>query len=340
MSAGRRIRLSLARYGIVVAVVLALLAAAAIAGAVVTYTNPPVEEVTERTNQQAVATDVQSSARVVNDTELYSTGQVLRDQPAYFYDATPNLTLGVRTTVPADQSVEVSQRLSLRITGARDGEPFYQSRRVLIARQTATDSGSVRTNATVNMSALRRSVERTRAAIGAVGTLQVSMRLTVTYETDRYAGALNASSPVALAEEAYWLDGELAASRTHSESETRRVTQSPDMTTVGLLGLLGIVLLAVAVVVRRESRDIDYTSLRTELEHTRYEEWISSGEIPTKSENDYVRTESLEDLVDVAIDSNRRVIHDQDLNVYAVVQGNFVYYFTPRETDLTDWFDV
>jgi hypothetical protein len=100
------------------------------------------------------------------------------------------------------------------------------------------------------------------------------------------------------------------------------------------------VLLAGAVAVLYRSRRIDPVAVRTDMDRSRYDEWISNGEIPTKTRKDYIRTDSLEDLVDVAIDSNSRVIYDRNLDAYATVEDNLIYYFVTDETEFTEWFDV
>lgn len=340
MSVSDQTQLLLARYGLIVAIGLALLGPAALGSAAMTYMDPPVEQVTEQTNQQFVSTNVETSAVVTNGTALYDEGEILTDMPVYFFSASPNLTLRVRTNVPSDHEVDVSKRVVLELRGVRDGREFYQERRVITARSAQVTDGVAWTNATMNMSAIRTDVTEKRAAIGGVGSLSVTLRLNTSYETNQYTGTLTSSSSLVFAEQAFWLGGDMEASRTHTTPVTRQVTGSPDMVAVGGLSLLGVGLLVMAVVVALRYRKIDPAAIETELSRSRFDEWISGGEIPTKSEKEYVRTDSLEDLVDVAIDSNGRVIYDRNIDAYAVVEGDIVYYFTTDESEFSDWFEV
>ncbi|WP_311172955.1 DUF5305 family protein [Halobellus ordinarius] len=336
----KQIELAVGRYGRFIALGMAILGLVALGGAGQTYLNPPVEEVTENTNTQTIQTTTETSAVVENSTPLYDEGQVLRDMPIYFFEASPELTLRIRTDVPGGQQVQVSQRHVIQLRATRDGQTFYEDQRVVAADQTRVSDGTVWVNTTMNMQDVRSYVSEKQSAVSGAGSLQVTLRQSVTYETNDYAGTLNTSAPLALSGETYWIDGDLSASRTHSTPVTRRSVGSPDMTMVGGLGALGIGLLAGAVAVIRRSREIDPLSVETDLARSRYDEWISNGEIPTKSDKEYIRTDSLEDLVDIAIDSNGRVIYDRSLDAYAVVQGDLVYYFITDETALTEWFDV
>jgi hypothetical protein len=71
----------------------------------------------------------------------------------------------------------------------------------------------------------------------------------------------------------------------------------------------------------------------------RYAEWISNGEFPTDTDKRYVTISSLEDLVDIAIDSNKRVIYDETLDAYGVADGDIVYYYGD-EGDIDSWLDM
>lgn len=340
MSVGGQLKLVVARYAIPLAVGLAILGLGAFGGAYMTYSSPPVEEVTEQTNQQSFSTSVRTVAVVQNENALYERGQRLRDQPAYFLNATPNLSVNVRTAVPSDQAVSVSHRLVLEFRGVRDGEPFYEERRVLMAEESQVSDGATWTNTSMNMSAVRALVIEKRDAIGSVGTLEVSIRLQTQYESEQYSGALESSTGLVFSERAYWLSGELSDSRSHSKQVTRRETGTPNMSVVWGLTISGIVLIAGAGLITIYARRLSVESIETEVVRSQYDEWISKGEVPTKSGKDYLKTDSLEDLVDVAIDTSSRVIHDRQLDAYAVVQGDLIYYYTPDDTGVDDWLEV
>lgn len=327
-------------YGFVLAVVLAVLGLLAIGAAGQTYLNPPVETVSEETHQQTITSEVHTAATVVNDTALYEENQELRDMPVYFVNATPNLTYQVRTTGPSDATFDVEQRLVLHMQAARGGDVFWESHRILAGDAATVDDGVHWVNATVDMTDIRTTIEEKQRAVGTMGSFEVQIRLDTTYETPQYSGTLSASTALVTTGRGYWLESRPAASETHSQVETQTVVQDPDLGRVGVLIGLGILGLIGATLVFRTYRTLDHEQLATQRARAKYEEWISNGEIPTKSEKEYVRVDSLEDLVDIAIDTSKRVIYDTELDAYAVVEGDLVYSYTTGDENLTDWFDI
>lgn len=341
MSATVRSKWVVARYGLPIAVVLALVGFAALGGAYDAYANPPTERVTETVDQQQVASGMETSAVVTGETPLYEEGTTLSDRSAYFFNATPEVTLRVETAVPEGEQVSVGQRLTLRHEASRRGEAFWESRRVLAETDEQVSDGTAVIEATIDVAAVRERVAERRSEIGTVGTFQTTVRLHVDYDTGLYADELNASSPVVLTDRAYWIDGSLATNRTHSRTVTREVAGPPDLAAVVGFGLVGVVALALAAVMAAvHARGVDVDSIETELARTRYDEWISRGEIPTKTEKQYIRIDTLEDLVDIAIDSNKRVIFDTGYDAYGVVDADLVYYYTDHGNEFDQWLDV
>jgi hypothetical protein len=111
----------------------------------------------------------------------------------------------------------------------------------------------------------------------------------------------------------------------------------PNMQLVGLLSLLGILTIGVGAIIAAKVPEFDEEKLRTELAHNEYSEWISEGELVLDADNKYVHVDSIEDLVNVAIDTDKRVIHDSDLSVYTVTDGAVIYYYTNELSDFQRW---
>lgn len=341
MSAELQAKRAIGHYGRYLLVALLALGLLAAAGAGYVYATPPTEQVTTQTDVQQVSADVRTSAVVTGNTTFYRTGQRLVDQPAYLTTATPNLTVEARATVPEGTDVRVTQRLTLVQTATRGDRAFWSSNRVLVASEETTSDGGVATSATVNMSQIAREVRANREGLGDIGGFETRIDLNVTYDTGRYAGTLTASSPVVLSERAYWIDSPLSATRTHSRPVTRTVVGEPNVTLAGLLALLALSSFASAGgvwYVRREGIDLEEIELR--MDQARFEEWITTSEIPTDPDRRYVRTTSLEGLVDIAIDSNKRVLHDPDPDVYTVVTDDIIYYYATDESAMTSWFSM
>ncbi|RRJ31541.1 DUF5305 family protein [Halocatena pleomorpha] len=80
---------------------------------------------------------------------------------------------------------------------------------------------------------------------------------------------------------------------------------------------------------------------RTDIQHEKlkseFEDWVSTGTIP-ETDRSTIEVESLEGLVDIAFDSNRRVVEDAATGVYVVRDDGVWYQYTPEwsEMDGTD----
>lgn len=310
------------------------------AGAGFVYTTPSTQTVTEETNPQTFSTRVDSSALVTQPTELYEQGETLENRSVYFTSASPSFTLDVTTAAPSGERVEIGQRLELEALGVRDGRPFFRTTRTLVETNRTVSDGRVRSSQTVNITGLSRELVAIEQEIQEVGQFQLQLQLTVTYSTDDYQGTLRATAPFVIDGQAYYIDGTLAADETETTVVTREVTEPPNPATYGGLGALGLVFLVAAAVVSRVESLIDPEALQLEIVHDQHAEWISRGEFPTSSDKPYISILTLEDLVDVAIDTNRRVIYDPQIEAYAVIDSSEIYYFATEEGQTDEWLDI
>jgi hypothetical protein len=310
------------------------------AGAGFVYATPSTETVTQETDSQTFSTGVSSSAVVTQPTELYRQGEILENRSVYFTSASPSFRLNVTTSAPAGESVQIDQQLELEALGVRDGRPFYSSTRTFVEANRTVSDGQLRASQTVNITDLSRDLVAVEQEIQEVGQFQLRLRLTVTYSTDEHQGTLQATAPFVIDGQAYYLDGSLNAAETETTVASREITQPPDPAVYGGLGALGVVLVVAAAAVSRAESLIDPAALRREIVHDRHAEWISKGEFPTSADKPYISILTLEDLVDVAIDTNRRVIYDPQIDAYAVIDASEVYYYAIEDVRADDWLDI
>ncbi|MDF2541558.1 MAG: hypothetical protein K0S47_1276 [Herbinix sp.] len=71
------------------------------------------------------------------------------------------------------------------------------------------------------------------------------------------------------------------------------------------------------------------TKSKAAIEHRRYKEWITEGSVEVKDKF-IINILSLEGLVDLAIDLDRRVIYDSKMNRYYVLAEDIVYIYNPE----------
>jgi hypothetical protein len=322
----QRLKLLVAREGRRMTILLAVLGVFALGGAGYVSANPATTSVVEEAHPQAVSSSVTTSAVVTGNTTLYERGQVLEDQPVYLDRATPTVRLDATASLPAATRT-ASHRLVL-VYRARSGESvFWQSSRVLA--RGSTDGSQLQSRVTLNVSQVRNRVRSVQDAVAGAGVVDVRVRHVVRYRTDRYEGTLNASAPLSLRGRSYALDtSALSAERRHTTPVTRAEPVDYHAELLGgLVGTsIGFFVSAAAIWSIRRSVP-DPARIRHDIQRRRYDEWISEGDLMLATGTQQIMVDSLADLVNIGIDSNRRVIHDANQNRFAVLVDGVMYYY-------------
>lgn len=332
MSFHLRLRYLLAKHGAVLAAGLLVVGTVLLGVAGVAYASPPTTEVTDHTERRTVSSSLTTAATVTGNTSLYEEGDTLREQPVYLLGAAPDAELSVVTAVPGDRSGSVDHRMELVYTARRDGETFWQQSEPL-AVETNAEGDETSSTATLSMPAVREQRAAYQSEFGQAASISVSLRTSTVYTVGQYEGELTGTYPISFGDRWYSIEtGE--TSKTHSTpvSSTRTLpleTHLPFVLPLG--GGVGLLLAGAltGVAVWRSTGDPD-DELADAVHHTRYAEWISTGRLPGATSASTVQMESLEELVDVAIDSRKRVIFDPSRGAYAVLDSGVQYQYTPE----------
>lgn len=342
MSTLARVRYQVGRYGLYIAVGLALLGLLAVGTAANSYLNPPVEEFPpEETNVQQFQSSLETEATVVQSSPLYEEGEVLVDQPVYFRELTPEVEFTVVSAAPPGEQVTIEHRLVARSEASFEDRPFWEDSRTVLAGNGTTTGGEVTSRARFNVSAFATDLARVDDSTRGVGAVSTQLVLETTYESPTYEGQLVDTTALQIDGRSYWF-GDLAASETRSQTvQPEPREQSPDVRSVaGIAGLgVGLVVAGLAVGVWGR-RYADISRLEQEVHHRKYSEWISDGTLPTEPSDRHIYVSSLEDLVDIGIDTGKRVIHDPDIEAYAVVDNEVLYYYSSDPTTIQTWLEL
>lgn len=341
MPIGARGKLLLHRYGLALGVVCLLIALGGGFLAFQAYTaDVPTDTVTEEVDVEEFEFTSHTEATVDGpNITLYEPGERLVDLPVYFHSESPTMDLVLELTGPEDAQFDI--RVTAEIEATRDDRTFYSNEYLQYSGQHRTDNGSETVEAEINIPTIRAEFSRISERISGVGSLTRTVEVTMEYESSRYDGTLSDSVSLSIVQRGYWLGDDPADDARHSGTVTDEIELERDLTPVALYGVLALVFLLVGgVSIGYSLRDIDVSALETEIARSEFEEWISTGEIPTRAGKQYVKVDSLEDVVDIAIDSNKRVIHDPDLGAYGVIDSDLVYYYSPGADEIEEWLDL
>lgn len=288
-------------------------------------------------------------ATVEEENEVFEVGTVLTDRSTYFTTVSPELEGEFQYAYEASSGdVAIDMQLE-RVLRSVDDEGEVEHWVVNETLDTSTAEsvgpGDEQTAAfSVDVPVTESETERIEESLGAspgtvetVVVAEVTMSGTVNGEpverTDVYELEIDPDGDV------YHVDGPVderwtSDSTAGVENEETAASSSgffgPVSSTLVLLASLG----ALGVLVSAKSRgmlapsDAEREKLRIRAEQEEFDEWISRGSIPDElRDRSQIEVASLEDLVDVAIDCDRRVLEDAD--AYYVVDGELLYCYEP-----------
>ena len=323
-----RLDLLVARYGMGLVVALAVLGVVALGASAWAVATPQTDTVEQQVDDETIETELTTSAVVVDD-GLWEQGTVLEDNPVYLQNATPTLQLHTRTSVPSADT-EVIHDVELVYEAVRDEKRFWEQPDPVSRDAPSAEGAIAESDAEIRIDEIRDQRRSLEDELAGVGSVDVTLRVTTSYDTGTNDGELTMETPLRTVDGAYWLDEPTpTATESYTETQEIEVSESRSPVLVGLLALLGVLSLSTAWLFSRWSA-VDEVAARQAVHERRYAEWISRGSIPMWIGEHHISLDTLEDVVDVAIDTNERVVHDRQRGLFAVVNDDVVYYYTDR----------
>jgi hypothetical protein len=353
-----RLKYLLSRYGTLVIVALVLTSTVAFAGAALAYTAPPeTRQITEQTDRQSFKTTVNTSAAVTGNTTLYESGRNLSNMPIYFFGVSPELTVNVHTELPDDRAVEVTQQTTIELYATRGDDVFWSETRTLAADTRQITDGNLLTQTTIDVQEIRNGrLREAQSEVQNLGVLHAKIHVDTAYRADAYQGSLSVTAPMEFTDRSYAIEAPQSDERSHATPVTRTITNSSEAVTIGtpvtsngtalagilpstgsmtlpkdsvVRGGLGILALTASVIVSLVYGLLpDREGIKRAYDKTRYGDWVSKGEIPRSDAYERITIREFVDLIDIAIDSNKRVIRDPTQGLYAVIDGTTIYQYS------------
>lgn len=344
-----RTRLFLSDYAEYVAVGLVVLALLGGFLAYEPYVDPgtEVEEFEESSWSSTAA--YTHEATVIEQTAVFEEGQTLRNQPAYFESISPvlNGTFSYNYQASDSGDLDIDTDLTLVLRSADDeGIEYWREQESLTAHseESVQPGDEITVPFSVNVTEATQRVEFIEGQLGGTpGTTEIIVEARLRLSGERNGQPVDTESThritIVPQGNTYSVDG--ADSETDSGQQfgqrTVEATYGPLRTAGGplllALSVLGIGGIAVGrrkgwFSVSESQREwMAYRSTRSE-----FDEWITEGRVPSQvADRTAIEVDTLEGLVDVAIDSDRRVISDASRGVCVVVLEDSIYRFSPPE---------
>lgn len=327
-----------------------LLVLAGVVDIVLTMLFPPTMAVTAVTDRSVVETTTNTTAIVEGDHAMYEDGETLTNEPVYIRSVAPNVTVTATTRAPPD-GIAVDHQVSIVYEASSPVDGVFRQQEHVLTATTATietEGETVESAVTLQVADIAATLTRMRDEIGDAGSVNAYLRVETGYAGSGYEGSFEDRDELTVGADAYRIPP-LSTAEEHRTTTSNVVPAAGSVFQVSIpvigplivphagplfVGLFG---LGVGVIgaVRHGSSEFDADQELVRIHRLRYSEWISSGELPgtLAAYPLIVPMESLEGVVDIAIDSGTRVIHDADQDCYVVIADMALYVFYPDSAD-------
>lgn len=316
------------------------------------HATPEIERQEVTVEQWSESTAYNHSSVITQDSLVFEQGERVHNRPVYYVNLSRELDVTYTYTHTAESgSVNVTTDMRLRYRGVEGETELWQYARPLATAQTnnTTAEQNHSVSAAIEIRSVFDTIRTIEQQLGAASTIEVQVvtvsRVTGELERTPVSETYESTMAMTVNPQTFRVIGTETVDQSGQRTETVERTVDPGLTeAVGsiLLTAIGVVGLAGLTVARRvgylhispEEREL----MAIQRQEQEFAEWITRGTFP--SERDYEATvlvDDLEGLVDVAIDTNKRVIKDEQLGVSTVLDGDVAYLYVRPDSPASDW---
>ena len=351
-----RVRALLGRWFWVLVVALAVLAALSGWIAYSTHVTPGTHAEQRVETTWSTEASFSHEAPVTASNPVFPQGTTLENRTVYYRSIAPTVngtyTFGYGSSVDGSLAVETTVLMQLRSVGGEQGgagesggQTVYweQSRELTNTSVTGVNPGErVTTTFQVNTSEVARRLDQIESSLGgSTGTVQARIVVVTAYRgsvagsqvderTIRHVPITIEAGTYGFGDTGPWRQNydQVRQVQVPNEYGPLREIAAPVLALLSLLGLLGLAL------GRNQGLHQLTSSQRATLSYYRdrssYDEWITRARLPEDAiEERRAKVSTLEDLVDLAIDTDERVIEDPYKNAYIVQHEGVTYVYSP-----------
>lgn len=311
-----------------------------------TYTKTVYEDQEELVSSYTQYGKYAYTAPVTKTNPLYPKGTSLdMGKPAYFLAVSPTLDVSFTYSLNATDSADLSiERETIIVATSKEGSG--ENQKIVWQKEFPVeyievydikDEEEITHEFSLNISEIQSMVT------GVQDQLKYSPNTTIEIVTHiNYKGEINGEEtngakdfavPLIINSAYYQMPEELEFSENTDTYKKYRVKKDPSLSTIKLplsLLLLSTILVGMLIPCTRMSK-VDPAYIEKQEKKHRYspfKEFISKGKLP-ENRNSLMQVEisSLQDLVDVAVDMNARVINDTGSGAYFIIHNNVLYIF-------------
>jgi len=282
-------------------------------------------------------------ATVTEQTAVLDQGQVLRNRAAYFESISPVLngtfSYSYAASDAGELTVDADIVLILR-SANEDGREYWREESLLTSstEESVQPGEDVTVPFSVNVTEANQRIDLIEGQLGGTpGTAEVVVESRLLLSGERNGEQVETRSQhqivVVSQDNIYSVEGDqpdtdsgqqFGRETVEASYGTLRTVGAPLLFVLSILGIGGVTVgrrRGWFSVSDRQREWMAYQSTRSE-----FDDWITDGTVPSElAGRTTVEVETLEGLVDIAIDSNRRVIADSSRGIYVVILEETIY---------------
>lgn len=348
-----RIADTLNRRFLLVTIVLLVIVALAGGLAYQTYTTTFTETDEQVVSSWSEQTEISQQATVVRENPVFGLNATLTDRSVYFTQLSPDIEAIHEYSYAASDSgqleVETTALLVVRSVNS-DGDTLWQTTEPLEHElETLQPNEQTTTATTINVTEAAGEVDRVETGLGAsVGSPEITIRfdtaITGTVNGDAVSTVHQDTLVIDPGDQTYSAEASDGVSESYETTTTVETEVSPSaIRSYGppLVFILSLILLLGLISAKRTGRlsptPAQLRALEQAKQRKKFDDWISQGTVPAAAlSGTQIPLNSLEDLVDVAIDTDQRVIEDPKRSAFFVLLDERYYVFEPDTVALTE----
>lgn len=314
---------------------------------------PEYEQQQRTVDEWSETSEFDHQATIIQDSLIWEEGEVVENRPLYYTNLSEELEGTYTYRLEASEgSAEVTSEAVFYIRAFDDEEIYWEYAEPLASSESSTiQAGDSHTlEFTLDIIEILETIDQIETELGAQEGLidprvEIYSEVSGEVEGDALDATRQSEMAIVVNPDTYRVNEMETVDEPHQDIEVIDVPVDP---TPGaqlgsfvffLLALFGLVTLVVGSATGR----FDITKEEQELlelarEREEFDEWITTGRFP--ADRDYEMTilvDNLVGLVDVAIDTNNRVIEDSELGVSAVLDGDSVYLYVHPNSPAREW---
>ena len=287
--------------------------------------------------------DYSVSSKVSLKNPIWEEGRLLENRPVYFKEISPNVTIGFSFDINPNNTIVGSYNSKLIFESVEGNNTYWRKEEILQEKDFKSEEGKLIETIELSIPRLEEKLKRIQEGIKFYrGNKEIKLNSIVNYKTEVNGKNVTKNRefvlPINLQGASYEIQPEEFEGKediTVKVKEEEKIKPSLfDKILYSSTPMVLIFLLSVFTVIKVKidvpnSEEIEELKIRKD--HEEYEEMISSGRKPNNIDMKRIEIETLEDLVKIAIDTEERVIHDEDNSMYFVIHGNTFYSFNPSK---------